>query len=728
MTIERKKDIFRQTAVFLIGITIFLSSFLLFLVQPMISKYFLPWFGGISSVWTVAVLFFQCSLLLGYYYSCVLSKKRLSFQFVFHGLFIVAILIVALTISRGWPSSITPGVDFKSFSSQPVSGLLVLLSISVGLPYIVLSATSPLLQQWIGQLFFGDKAYRFYRLSNLGSFAGLLSYPLFFEPYLTLYGQAKFWFGLFILEIGLLIGTVWIFRKHIISGKKEKSSEENKSENKKIEAGKISRKTIRSWIFLAAIPSIMMLALTNYLTQGITPFPLLWLVPLALYLFSFIVCFKESFRPSIFYVVTLFIGSTATLLFIGPISLGSENLIFKFLVLSATLFSCSIICHWRLYISRPNFSQLTTFYLVVAIGGALGGFFAGIIAPIIFCEYFEIQISILAAAYILFKSLPMIGAHRKFFGNGVVILTFRLFIILAMIIGVLLSLNLSSNTDGDKIVDMKRNFYGKLVIRKNDQYMKMYNGQILHGLQASDEKDSLKPSSYYSSDSGIGLAFRLKNEIKKETGDSSSLKVGVIGLGVGTVAAFCSEGDNFVFYEINPDVIAAEEKYFVYLKNCPESKIVIGDARISLEKELASGSNEYDILAVDAFTDDAIPVHLLTKEAVQLYLKHLSGDGILAFHISNRNINLEPVLASIANNLKLSATIVDIEQDKDPKKEKTKNADGGIFFKSKWVLISRNSTVLKEPFPQKTSRPIHRSDKTRVWTDNYSNILTALQW
>lgn len=684
---------------FYFALSIFLSAFLLFQVQPMIGKFILPWFGGAPSVWSTAMLFFQAFLTGGYAYAYWLVKQKRQ-GWIHVGLLVLTLaLLTALGIA--WPSPVTPSADWKPAVGVvfPIPQLFLLLTVSVGLPYFVLAANSPLMQAWFSDLFPKLSYAKLYSLSNLGSLLGLLAYPLLIEPWLTLHTQGWMWSGGFLL-FALLVS--WIALRV--------QSKQPVIESAIPTSPKPSVSLMALWAILGATASTFLLAVTNQITQEVAVIPFLWILPLVLYLLSFILTFSDG--PWIQRRLYAFLFAIANVGVLWVLqNAGNLDIYVQIAMYSLLLFLACMIAHGELYLLRPSADHLTTFYLMVSAGGALGGIFVNLVAPFIFTGYWEFYLAwLLTIVIIIVSLLPRLSAPR-----------IRSTILWAsFVIGtVIIVLGLDSYSNA-LVAD--RNFYGLMRIKSwqspngfGDGYL-MIHGVTVHGIQYSSPELRMEPISYYTHESGIGLL--LLNHPKRGHG----LSVGVLGLGTGTIAAYGEPGDSYRFYEINPIVVEyAEGKggYFTFLKDSKANiSVVTDDARLALEKELAEGQpQKFDILAIDTFSSDAIPVHLITKEAFAIYLQQIKSDGILAIHISNRHIDLRPVLWGLAKEYGLSILMID--QGEQP------HVDS---IPSRWVLISPNPASLQIPAIQEHASFFDDSIPTiRLWTDDYSNLFQILK-
>lgn len=683
------------------AISIFLSAFLSFQVQPMIGKFILPWFGGTPAVWSTTMLFFQVFLTGGYAYAYWLVKQKQQ-GWIHVGLLAVTVALLTV-LGLGWSSPVTPSADWRPpvGLEMPIPYLFLLLTVSVGLPYFLLASNSPLMQAWFSALHPTHSYARLYSLSNIGSLLGLLAYPLVIEPWLSLRAQGWVWSGGFLI-FALLIG--WI------AWRAQGSQAVVKVESEAPKSPKPTLAMMALWAILGATASIFLLAITNQITQEVAVIPFLWIVPLALYLLSFILTFSGGlWIQRKLYALLFAITSVAVLWVLG--NAASLNIYIQITVYSLLLFWACMIAHGELYLLRPSSEYLTTFYLMVSVGGALGGIFVNLIAPFIFTGYWEFYLAWLLVFVILIVSLLPRWGNPQFRS---VVLWSSFFISIFAIMATL-------NPFSDALVAV-RNFYGLMRVKEwespngRGSGYSLIHGATIHGIQylAPELKD--EPTVYFTQDSGLG--YVLVNHPKVGNG----LRLGVLGLGVGTMAAYTEEGDAVRFYEINPDVVEYAEGKGGYFSFLADSKadvtVVTDDARLALERELAEGDlQNFDVLVLDTFSSDAIPTHLITKEALALYLAHMTPDGILVAHISNRHIDLRPVLYGLAQEFGLAGLVVD-----------TPANDALDSFPSRYVILSPNPASLQIPDLMEHSVPLDDSfGAVRLWTDDYSNLFQIIR-
>lgn len=667
------------------GLTIFLSAFLLFQVQPMIGKMILPWFGGSASVWTSCMLFFQMILLLGYLYSHwvvrFLSPYRQSLLHI--SLLLVSLLLLPISPSEGWK---------PDGSENPTLRILGLLTVSIGLPYFVLSTTGPLVQAWFARERSGLVPYRLFALSNFGSMLALLAYPVAIEPVLPTRWQSWLWSGLFacfVVACGLL---AWRGRHSAALASHHET-----------DAPALRWKDTVLWAALAACPSILMVADTSFLTENIAPIPMLWVAPLALYLLSFIVSFDRHtwYRRQVFLpLLVLGLGALAWLPTLGMNELPIQV---SMAINLAAFFVACMVCHGELARLQPHPALLTSYYLMLAVGGSLGGFFVGVVAPYWFDSNYELSIGIVLTGVVAaIAVIPATRFARPLWRNAALLST------------VLILLGLSWIRIDDHIGESSgaeaqlRNFYGTLKVfsHPDEGYRSMLHGQIIHGRQFIDPAKEGEPTAYYSTDGGAGKALQIKAA-------GGPLRVGVIGLGVGTLVTYGRKNDYYRLYDIDPLVIDIARKHFTFLaRTAATTEIVLGDARLQLEKE---SPQQFDVLVVDAFSGDSVPVHLLTREAFALYFRHLKPDGVLAVHITNRFLDLRPVVKTAADHFAREIRLVEYAGD-----------DDRLIFRSQWALISGDRQFFKHP-ELAGATPIAVRRDFRPWQDDYSSLFSILE-
>lgn len=745
--------------------TLFLSAFLLFQVQLIISKYILPWFGGSAAVWTTSMVVFQMLLLAGYLYSHLITERLTTYSQVrLHFMVLMAASVVIAVLSVVWPSAVTPSAAWKPTSAlHPVRDVIVTTLLATGLPLFVLSTTGPLLQRWFARQGGGAATYRLYSISNLGSLLGLLSYPLLIEPMLRLRMQGELWSALFLL---FCLGCGWCAWN---SARKVAEPPDAELRDSREPDTPASGTSITLWFLLAACASGLLLATTNQLCQEVISLPLLWVVPLALYLLSFILCFdhprwyrREVYQP--LFGMGVFVLSASMVY--------AERRL-QIVVLPLLLFVACMICHGELVRLKPGVRRLTAFYLAVSAGGALGGLFVAIVAPKIFRFFTEFQLALglcgvlmlvcvalderswLFAQKFWLPCVMIVGLAVVFTALGVWIPGFgrqmqetqlyawllvgsllllagayiqsrveappgrRFRFVQPIVVGLLMlgfaALYQSAKPDSGLVLG-ERNFYGALRVFELAQGGKaLFHAHTMHGAQLDPPNDRL-PMVYYGPNSGIGLL--LSNHPKRSSGDGS-LRVGLVGLGAGTLAAYGRRGDYFRYYEINPQVIELSEgtrSVFTYVRDsAAQVEMELGDARLLLEAEVAAGkAQNFDVLVLDAFAGDAVPVHLLTKEAFDTYARHLRNDrSIIAVHLSSRHINLLPVIEGIRERSN-AYTLVHFSQGSYP------------FLESLWVFLAKRPEALQIPGLFPSPPPTMPQADARLWTDDYSNIFQLI--
>jgi SAM-dependent methyltransferase len=678
----------------LYAVTIFVSAFLLFLVQPVMAKQILPWFGGSAAVWTTCLVFFQTTLLAGYAYSD-LAVHRLAprAQVRLH----IALLLISLVVLP-----ILPGVGWKPAGSENPSWLILgLLAATIGLPYFLLSTTSPLIQAWFARARPGTSPYRLFALSNLASMLALVGYPFLLEPWAPTRAQAWGWSAAYALFVVLCAAAGWASLR---AARAPTIVEPPAHAGIAIGDGReeAAPAAVRQmlWCALAAMGSLMLLAVSNHITVDIASIPLLWIVPLAIYLLTFILCFDATG----WYRRDAFLAMAAAALGVMGWTVADPKLTHELTlqigVFCAGLFVACMFCHGELVRLKPAPRFLTRFYLMISLGGAVGAVLVGIIAPLVLPAHFELALGLVGASLLLAWQVRRMHP---------VYLTLAAVAVLATIgTGVW-----SVRQFYDDVIVSKRNFYGVLRVTEwgqdepEEHRRSLIHGQILHGqqFQAADLKGV--PTTYYTFTSGIGRLLESLHPRK------DPLKVGVIGLGTGTIATYGAKGDTYRFYEINPDVIEAAQRDFTYLGDSAATiELALGDARLSLERE---PKQNFDVLAIDAFSSDAIPVHLITSEALAIYLRHMKPGGVIAFHVTNRYLDLIPVVQALADAHGLAAVqILDETKDK-------------LTSTSDWVLLSSDPAALAGPALAEFATPIEPRPDWRLWTDDFNNLVQVLK-
>jgi spermidine synthase len=686
---------------------IFLGSFLLFLIEPIAGKRLLPLLGGSAAVWTTCLVFFQTALLLGY-----LCAHWLATRFPPRA---QAVTYTALLTAALAQAALARHSHLQASSLHPILSVFVLLTTLIGLPFVVLSATNPLLQAWYSRAYRRAMAiggssdtvvevmappYRLFALSNGGSLLALVVYPSLLEPRFSLGGQTLGWLVGFFVFVTACIAIVWITAgSQPATVSTSAAATELKAFSGDAEKPRAGDRLL--WLLLAACGSVLLCAFTNHLSQDVAAIPLLWIVPLIAYLLSFVWAFNgERYYPRkpMLPITAVFLGVLASFIAVGDRI--STPIWFTVLFFCVCLFLFCLACHGELYRRRPSPRYATSFYLLIAAGGALGSVFVGVIAPLTFRGNYEFFCSLIFTALMLFFATLSSGVLARIFWSGAVVATTAFSVV-------------QTHHEQSGTIAQVRNFYGTLAVTEDLEsattaYTRtLYHGTIQHGTQVFTDELRMTPTTYYGHDSGVGLAL-------DHCCGPRSRRVGVIGLGTGTLAAYGREGDTFRFYDINPLVEKIARNWFSYLRETPAKvEIVSGDARLSLAAE---APQHYDVLVIDAFSGDAIPVHLLTREAIQLYLRQLQPDGILAVHVSNQYLNLPPVVRQEAEDAGLSSLLIESEEDPDI----------GVYS-SDWVLVTRNQDFLRLPDVAAAGKPIKALPALRLWTDDYNSLLPLLK-
>ncbi|MCX7196575.1 MAG: fused MFS/spermidine synthase, partial [Proteobacteria bacterium] len=665
--------------------TIFLSAFLLFLVQPIIAKQILPWFGGSAAVWTTCLVFFQSTLLAGYAYADLttrLGQKRQTWLHI--GLMVLSIVTLPILASEAWK----PVGD-----EEPILRILLLLTLTIGLPYFLLSTTTPLLQTWYWQRFRTGVPYRLFALSNFASLLALLGFPVLFEPWLNLNALGWGWSVIYAGFVVVCATTGWISIK---AARDNPMPAQTAAEQSEAASSKPSIGTQIQWLSLSAMGSAMLLAISNHITQNIASVPFMWVVPLSLYLITFILCFDH---PR-WYVRWLYIGLLIPGLPLMAWKIPSLSLSVAAPLYLAGLFVACMFCHGELARHKPDPRHLTRFYLMMSVGGALGAVLIAIVAPLTLNGYFELNISLVALALLL-----MLQLEGK-----------QLLIGIAVVFATSWYATKGAQEYADDMRVMERDFYGVVRIRDREYdgttYRAMLHGSIIHGGQLLGEKYKGVPSDYFSVTSGYGRMFAAINELAP-----GPRRIGVIGLGAGVVAAYGRQGDDIVFYEISPKVIEIEKREFSFLRDTPaKTSVIIGDGRLSLERE---APRRYHVLGIDAFSGDSIPMHLITREAMALYVKHLDPDGVIMFQATNRYIDLMPVIKRLATEFGMEAVLVS---------DSPANAGGASYWNSSTdqVIVTKNKALLAHA-RLKDAEQITDRKELPTFTDSHHNLFRILK-
>ena len=679
---------------FLYSTSVFLSAFLLFLIQPVISKEILPWFGGSAAVWTTCLVFFQTTLLAGYIYAdfCVrrLEPRR---QVILH----TALLVASLAVLP-----IIPSTYWKPNGLENPSWLILgLLAASIGLPFFLLSTTSPLVQTWFARANSEGNPYRLFALSNLASMLALVGYPFLLEPWSPTHIQALGWSAGYLLFACLCSVTAWVSLARFKRKAADAACEWNDLLPKPIaDSGRptIARQLL--WCTLAATGSILLLAVTTQIMRNVAAVPLLWIAPLAVYLLTFILTFDSTgwYRRSIM-VPLAGIGIVLMSLPLQGMGLGGK-ISWEVSVFVVGLFFACMFTHGELALAKPEPRFLTRFYLMVSLGGAAGSALVGLAAPIFLTAYFEFPIAlVLTAALIWWQVRSQAGIFR------------------AMAVGpILVTVVMATATVKSHLADavtITRNFYGELRVVQvadatNGPYRTLVNGTTIHGAQFLSSAFRRRATTYYTSTSGVG---RLLDALDHR---GPALRVGIIGLGAGTLAAYGRSGDTYRFYEIDPASIHVANTDFTFLQDSrARIEIEQGDARLILEQE---APQQFDVLVVDAFSSDAIPVHLLTFEAVALYRRHLRNGGVIAFHLSNRFLDLGSEVAALALAHKLRAFPIHDAR-----------SEGKLVVPSDWVLLTDAQTVIDGSEFGHSAQKVEVPRIVSLWTDDFNNLYQVLK-
>lgn len=762
-----------------------LGAFLLFQVQPVMSKFILPWFGGSPGVWTTCMLFFQVVLFLGYAYAHGLTRLPRKWQGIIHALLALAALAcLPISPTDAWK---------PSGNEDPTKAILLLLAATVGLPYFVLSSTSPLVQVWFSRAIPGGQPWRLYALSNIGSLAALLSYPFFFEPRWDVVQQTGMWSVAFVMFVVLSLYGAWQDRRRHpdISFHEGQAAVESSDQS-------VPWWHRALWVFLPAMASIMLLATTNEVCQDVAVIPFMWVAPLSLYLLTFIICFEHErwYQPALWALpamALLFLASGWSELSDSWDTMVTDhhwgavmktNFVHELAAYFLAMFAACMVCHGELTRLKPPHRHLTEFYLMMSAGGALGGLTVSLIAPKIFTTYTEWPLGLIACFLITlivvireirrseqhwlravlsvallallvwvyvsradkasisntaslwarswaawetytklsWAQLPgwsIVGFYALLIAGiiAIALLSFRRRHWLQITSAIVLVLTAEAGvffmgTSGFTVeprIDRVRNFYGAISVSEDYDpglevsFRKLSHGTITHGIQNMGKWKEI-PITYYGKETGVGLALETLK-------DNPTARVGVVGMGAGTVACYGKPGQVYRFYDINPDIVRLAKKDFTYLddmeKRGAKLEIVIGDARLSLERELPQ---QFDVILLDAFSGDSVPVHLLTKQAFEIYKHHLKPNGIIAVHVTNTYLRLAPVVKKVADAIGMKTTRVETEQDGDD-------------YSTDYVLVTNNEAFL-------TAHPEQPSDDPKidvpVWTDTYHNLFGIL--
>ncbi len=685
----------------LYAVTIFTSAFLLFLVQPIIAKQILPWFGGSAAVWTTCLVFFQFLLLAGYAYSDWTTRKLAPRrQMAVHiALLVLSLVSLPIVADASWK----PAGD-----EDPTWRILGLLTATIGLPYFLLSTTGPLVQAWFARTFPTGTVYRLFALSNFGSLLALLSYPFVFEFWVATRVQAWGWSAAYAAFVALCAasavysasGNRGQTTNSGISGIEPAAVEDRNSGLSPIspEDSAPAAGHYAAWLLLSAMGSLMLLAVTNHITHDVASVPFLWVLPLTLYLLTFILCFEGRgwYRRSIFLGPLLVV--VAAMAWALHEERGIMDLKEAVPLNLVGLFVMCMFFHGELAATKPAPRYLTRFYLMVSLGGALGGIAVGLIAVKLFNTYYEfgigLVVTLMIAAFITRSMHPVVPML------ALVAIGFTGFHIHQYI------QTLTSNTRV-----MTRNFYGTLRVKdtgaESDKgaVRRLMHGVIMHGEQylAPDRKN--EPTTYYGATSGVARAIKAL--------EGAPMRVGVVGLGTGTLATYGRKHDVYRFYEINPQVVDVARSEFSFLGDSSAAiETVLGDARLAMERE---APQNYDVLVIDAFSSDSIPVHLITREAMAVYFRHLKPGGVVAFHLTNRFLRLAPVVKRIADEQQLHIALI------------ADDAEESDLASTDWVLVTRDRALLERSAIARFASKIDEIPELGVWTDDFNNLFQILK-
>lgn len=701
--------------------TIALSAFLLFLVQPIIARQILPWFGGSAAVWTTCMVFFQVALLAGYLYSDVVVRRLAPrAQAIVHTVLLLASLaFLPITVSEAMKP-----ID----AAQPIGRILLLLAVTIGLPYLMLATTGPLVQAWFSRQFRSASVYRLYALSNLASMLALIGYPPLIEPNASGRLQSIGWSAGYAVFVLLAIAAAWSSLRRggrapggtaPAAGARVAASGPAAGAPAMQAAHEAAGAPIglpraddaapgiglqALWLLLAALGSVLLLAVTTHITQNVASIPFLWVLPLSIYLITFILCFDGTgwyWRPQ--YVL---LAAIATVAMLGGLSwrpdglFGAERAILRIEyavpVYAFGLFVLCMFLHGELVARKPAPAHLTRFYLMVSLGGAVGGLLVGIGAPLAFAYYWELPLALLAVA--LAAAWLSRGGLRLTAGAAALLCAMLLADYVRFV--------------REDVVELSRNFYGTLRVTAHGspgtkaERRQLLHGVILHGEQFVDPASRALPTTYYGPTSGIGRTI--------EAARGAPMRVGLIGLGVGTLASYGQAGDVYRLYELNPVVPDIAQRHFSYLKDSAATiELALGDARLVLEREPAQ---RFDVLAVDAFSSDSIPVHLVTREALAVYRRHLSERGAVVFHISNRYLDLSGVVRQLADEAGMTAVRL---VDEPP-------ADSPLL-RSDWIVVTADARLAEALRTAGGEAPTAPPAGRRPWTDDHHNLFEILK-
>jgi len=684
----------------LFAATVFSSAFLLFLVQPIIAKQILPWFGGNASVWTVCMVFFQLLLLGGYAYAdAVVRRLSPRAQAILHTLLLAASLaFLPILASEAWK----PGPD-----TEPTARILLLLATTIGLPYFLLSTTGPLVQAWFARGYPGATVYRLFALSNLASLAALVAYPPLIEPLTSLQVQSYAWSAVYAVFAVLCAASAWKAAQHPAEWQKFHAEPESETgERARPAAGDYAL-----WLGLSALGSLLLLAVTSHITQNVASVPFVWILPLVLYLLSFILVFdvggtrgRSGWYARGWALPLLFVLVSAMAYYLSQ-NLGVMKIRYVIALYCAGLFVACMFCHGELAAMRPAPRYLTRFYLMISIGGAAGGLFVGLIAPHLFHVFLELPLALVAcaalAAYLTWKTARASGRKWLYAAPALA---------LAVTAGAAWHAWEYLDYIRSNALLMTRNFYGTLRVKEYDRgegphtSRALVHGVINHGWQYTDPKLRREPISYFGPGSGIARALSFY--------EGRPRRVGIIGLGVGSFTAWGRPGDYFRIYELDPDVVRIAREQFWYLADSKATiDVVVGDGRLNMERD---PPQRFDLISVDAFSSGSIPIHLLTREALRAYKRHLAPGGVIVYNVTNRFVNLAPELKLVAEAEGMKI----VQVDDSPSEEKYSGTSYAIVTQNEQLLADKRFAVTED---------IEPIQGLETWTDGYNNLFKVVR-
>ena len=676
--------------------TMGLSGFLLFQVQPVMAKYILPWFGGSATTWIVCMLFFQIALLVGYAYAYAVTRPLpLKLQ---AGLQIL-ILLAAIALLP-----ITPADSWKPLDAgDPTGRIIALLALSVGIPYAVLATTSPLLQRWLTRIEGGIDVSRLFAVSNLGSFLGLLSYPFVFERLISSPAQTRWWsvgFVVYAALFAICAALVLRFGRNDVADRTAAVGR----------LSKLPQFATGLWIGLSALGSIMLLGTTNQITQWSAVVPFLWVAPLSLYLLTFVIAFgNPRFYDRAVYSIVFLSLSGLALVLARPES--SADLLLQIGLQCAAMFAGCMICHAEMVRLKPDDRRLPMFYLATAIGGALGGIIVALVAPLVFSDYWEYPLAIIAVAVIsllLAQRRPSWDWRRA--GVSVAFGAFLLGF------GTSLYAGLAGERD---VVERLRNFYGVVKVLRTDMddpemaSLTMLQAGVEQGSQFLAPSKRRLPACSFDADSGIGRA--LAGHAKRRINPDAPLRIGIIGLGAGMIASHGKQGDVLRYYELNPAVADLANRHFTFTKDTPAKvEVALGDGRILLDRE---PGQKFDVLVIDAFRGASPPMHLMTKEAFEIYTRHIEPDGIISVNFELDTFEMAPLHRGLAAAFGLTVGWFETKV--------TDDCEDGVS----WALYTRDQSFWTQPRVKEALSPWRDDGNSQLlWTDQSSNLMSILNW